>query len=278
MQPHFFSSQSSTNLDQQSFVNPKISSTSTAESYTGQYGYSEDIKGEDPDLIMRFNALGLNELDVDQPTENYGPKRHASELLHTRPLSKVRPKLSHGALIETGSFKVPRSPRSTFSSKEIDTSGVPSGYRPPILRNSSYFAPYTSYSSNNVTQFMGPIPMCTMAPYYVCQPEIVPIPMVYNYTSYYPEVQSKPEPRRYFSSKKQVFPLPQEQLTTHTESSERIIMLIREFERSGDYKKLVGEISNLAKVQSGSRFLQKEVEEASSEFFDFLLAEVSFVI
>jgi hypothetical protein len=265
MQSHF-NKQSSSNLDQYYCVTPKISPTSTANSCTpvsGYYEYLEDNKGDDPDLLMRFNVLGLDDLDSEQVVGGSNPRRHASESLHPRSTVKVRPKLSHGPLQENTSFRAPKNPRNTFSSKEISSTSIPPGLRPP--RNPSLFVPY---SSNNVTQYMRPVPVCTMPQY------LVPSPVVY---SYYHRLPDKPEPRRYFST--QVFPAHSKSpINTNTELSEKAILLIKEYERSGDYKKLAGEISNLAKIQSGSRFLQSEIEKSDAEFFDFILKEVNLML
>jgi hypothetical protein len=263
--------------------------TSTADSYASSsphYGdlasYCEESENErtDPDLLMRFNSLGLNDLDNEESKEVSGitPRRHASEMVPPKQPIKVRPKLSHGPLHLAESFKTPRNPRETYSSSKAVTSagfgtvGRPPGLMPPTAQSQPL---YTPYSANNLPQFVGSIPMCPVPQYYVCQPEIVPVPVMYGYIDY-PKVPCKPEPRRFFSSKKQVYPLLTEpSTTTSTELSETTIMLLKEYEKSGDYKKLAGKIGNLAKLQSGSRFLQKQVEKAGSEFFYFILQEVT---
>lgn len=270
MQPYFVPTNDSS--DSYPFVSTKVSSTSTADSYASPSSFpnyldnSEESEDRvDPDLLMRFNSLGLD----DDEEQGAGPKRHASEVLPVRPPPKVRPKLSHGPLQLTGSFKAPRYPRNTLSSsKVVNSSLAPPGLMPQP-QNPPFYIPY---GASSLPQFVGTVPVCSMPQYYVWQPEIVPIPVVYDY----PKIHCKPEPRRFFSSKKQVFPLVTEPLTSfNTELSEKAIMLIREYERTGNFKRLEGEIANLAKVQSGSRFLQKEVEKASTEFFNFILQQVS---
>eukprot|EP00826_Nyctotherus_ovalis_P064851 TRINITY_DN9521_c0_g1_i4.p1 TRINITY_DN9521_c0_g1~~TRINITY_DN9521_c0_g1_i4.p1 ORF type:complete len:276 (-),score=58.04 TRINITY_DN9521_c0_g1_i4:1019-1846(-) len=269
MQPYFIPTNDSS--DSYPFVSTKISSTSTADSYAGPSSFSNYLESSeepedrvDPDLLMRFNSLGLD----DDEEQSAGPRRHASGTLPVRPPPKVRLKLSHGPLQLTGSFKAPRNPRNTLSSsKVVNSSLAPPGLMLPP-QNPSFYIPY---STNSLPQFVGTVPMCSMPQYYVWQPEIVPISVVYDY----PKPHCKPEPRRFFSSKKQVFPLVTEPLTTfNTELSEKAIMLIKEYERTGNFKRLEGEIANLAKIQSGSRFLQKEVEKAGTEFFNFILQQV----
>lgn len=288
MQPYFIPTNDSyTPTDTYPFVTTKNSSTSTADSYSSPssfYGYVEDGYGDmqaektDPDLLMRFNSLGLNELDDEDEkvAQTPGPRRHASEMLPQKEPLKVRSKLSHGPLQLTGSFKAPRNPRNTFSSSKTLTSSIaPPGLMPQTSQNPTLYVPY---STNNLPQFMGSIPLCPVPQYYVCQPEFVPVPMMYGYYDY-AKVARKPEPRRFLSSNKQVYPMVSESpATICTELSEKAIMLIKEYERSGDYTTLTGEIGKLAKVQSGSRFLQKEVEKADDEFLIFMLKEVWFII
>eukprot|EP00826_Nyctotherus_ovalis_P057726 TRINITY_DN7901_c0_g1_i1.p1 TRINITY_DN7901_c0_g1~~TRINITY_DN7901_c0_g1_i1.p1 ORF type:complete len:309 (+),score=21.01 TRINITY_DN7901_c0_g1_i1:71-997(+) len=253
------------------FATPKISSTSTADSCALPSAYAEDLK-DDPELLRRFGSLNLDDLDYTAAAfEGQGiePRRHASELIRSGSGVKVRPKLSHGPLQGTANDKGLRSPRNIFSStKDLGSSAFPPGLRPLMGRN----PPYAPYSSNNVTQFIGGIPLCTM-PQYIYQPEILSVPMVYGY---YSEVPRRSEPRRYFSSKKQLLLLGSEPSTSlHAELSEKSLMSMKMYEKTGDYKKLEGEICSIAKVQRGSRFLQKELDKADSEFLKFILNEVS---
>ena len=104
----YFIKQTSSELDQYLYITPKVSSTSTADSYTPISGYydcledtKEDTKEDDHDLLMKFNSLGLDELDNEEVNESSGPHRDASELLHSEPTVKVRPKLSYGPLQES---------------------------------------------------------------------------------------------------------------------------------------------------------------------------------
>lgn len=274
MHPYFppTGSSSQSNPDPYPFATPKISSTSTADSYAPPSAYAEDLK-DDPELLRRIGSLNLSDPNYTAAAfEGQGiePRRHASELVRSGPGVKVRPKLSHGPLHEPANDKAPRNPRNIFSSsKELGSPAFPPGLRPPMGRNPQY-APY---SSNNVTQFVGGIPLCTV-PQYIYQAEILPVPVMYGY---YSEIPRRPEPRRYFSSKKQVLPPGAEpSASIHTELSERSIMSMKMYEKTGDYKKLEGEICNIAKVQRGSRFLQKELEKADSKFLDFILSEVNF--
>jgi len=278
-----------TNDTSGSYVSAKGSSTSTADSFIDSshyYGYLDNYcedsegKGIDPDLLMRFNSLGLDDLDneEDKAPQGIAPRRHASEMLALKQPNKMRPKLSHDLLHLTENFEAPRNPREAHSfskavmSKGFGSVGEPPGLMPPTIQNPPLYIPY---STNGLPQFVGSVPMCSMPQYYVCQPEIVPVPVMYSYIDY-PKVPCKPEPRRFFSSKKQVYPLLIKPfISTNTELSEKAIMLIKEYEKSGDYKKLAGEVGNLAKVQSGSRFLQKEIEKGGSEFFHFILQEVT---
>lgn len=268
------------------FVTTKNSSTSTADSYTDPsnfYGY-EDVQEErtDPDLLMRFNSLGLNELDDEDEkiAQTPGPHRHASEIVSLKETFEVPSKLPHGSLQFTGSFKVPRNPHNTFASSKVLTSNIaPPRLVSPTIQNTPLYIPY---STNNLSQSMSTIPLCSVPQYYVCQPEFVHIPMMYGYYDY-AKVTPKPEPRKFLSSKKQAYPLRSPTVselpaTVCTELSEKAVTLIKEYERSGDYVILAGEIGKLAKVQSGSRFLQKEVEKADNEFLLFMLKEVCLLL
>lgn len=120
---------------------------------------------------------------------------------------------------------------------------------------------------------MYPIPS-----YYVAQPNIMPIPVVYGYFNY-PQVTYKMAPRRYLSSRQQVY----SELIPTLDSGgstlvEGALTVIKDYEKTGDFTKLTGKICKLAQLQAGSRFLQKEIERGGQEFLTFVIGEVLFDI
>lgn len=114
-----------------------------------------------------------------------------------------------------------------------------------------------------------------MPGYYVTQSAVMPIPIIYGYFSYPQVSYNKMPPRRYQSSKQQIYPgvIPPSVLL-ESEVSTPALNRIKEYEKSGDIGKLAGEICKLARLQTGSRFLQKEVEKGSQAFLTFILNEV----
>ena len=242
-----------------------------------------EVDQTDPDLLAKFESFALDESDPDEyptaplPTNvsqniELEPRRHVSELSYFSPKRKPKLKLSQ----EHPNYSSPRKvPNATSSSKLVSSFGIPPpGLAPPRPPDPHVYAQHT-YSSNNLNQYMGNMQMYPMQQYYVCQPQPMPIPMIYGcYT--YPEINCKQRPQRYYSSTSQIYQGNTDNGFIINEASEATMRLIRDYERSGDYTKLAGKIRNLAKLQSGSRFLQKELDKADNKFFDFILNEVSY--
>jgi hypothetical protein len=252
MQPYFnprSEDQSSCNSDPHQFVSQKFSSTSTADSYVPSYYPYMDTnyarKEMETNFVMRFNSLELdNEEEQTKLTESC---QHISES-HFRP------------------------PHPTYSTKEVP-SVLSAACRLPMNKNASPFVSYrnilASQGTTNLLQVVGTLPLYSVPQYYGYQAEMVPVPVLYGYYDY----PSKSMPKRYFRSKKQVASfLPETSIST--ELTEKAIILMKEYESSGDYKKLEGEVSGMAKVQSGSRFLQEELDRPNPEFLNFILQEV----
>jgi hypothetical protein len=62
----------------------------------------------------------------------------------------------------------------------------------------------------------------------------------------------------------------------NAENEEDVIAVIKEFEeKNNDESVLVGRMSSLAQTQTGSRFLQKQLNKANPLFISFILQEVS---
>jgi len=271
MQPYFnltSEDQSSYNLDPYQFIPQKISTTSTASSCgspyyaymdTGKCGQEE----RDANFIIRFNSLNLdNKKEQSSVTEIH---RHTSGLPF-RPSRPIYPKLSQ----RIQAYE-PLQP--TCSTKEAP-SNIPTAYRSPMNKDASPFVPHSNAfgtrSTTNLSQVVSTLPYYPVPQYYGFQPEMVPVQMLYGYYDY----PTKPVQKKYFSSKNQIPSLLSEQTNASAELTEKAIILMKEYENSGDYKKLEGEVSGIAKVQSGSRFLQQELDKSDPEFFNFILQEV----
>lgn len=283
MQPYFIlnnEKQPQPNPDLYPYVSTKISSTSTADSYAPYYPYQDDEEYSrekmDANFITRFGSMGLDDKMNLAGKEATEPRRHVSELPYNLP-PKVYPKLSYSPYQKLENPEPQSNPRSFLSTTEVP-SITPPGLIPSMNANATPYVPYnntiTRQSTSNLSQHLNPIPLYPVPQYYSYQPEMVPYPVLYGYYNY-PETHVKPEPRRFFSSKKQTSSaLVEQPATIYTELSEKAIMLVKEYERSGDCTKLKGEVNNIAKVQSGSRFLQNELDKSNPEFLTFILQEV----
>jgi hypothetical protein len=245
----------------------------------------------DPDLLAKFESLALDESDNEEypaelrssfkPTRpRLEPKRHTSDL----------PRL----LTEWNAGWSKQSPQPSTHSPQVSqtdlASVLPTGTanKPPGLsalhRHNCYQHPY---SSNNLPQVISNVPVYPMTSYYVSQPNMMPIPVVYGYFNY-PQVPYKMTPRRYLSSTylnnkqectQQVYPelIPTSD-TVGPIVAEGALAVIKEYEKSGDFTKLAGKICKLARLQAGSRFLQKEIERGGQGFLSFAIGEVVLVM
>jgi len=263
----------------------------TAANYSFPTDYSDTHQGRklseaeekaDLDLLAKFESLALDESDNEEyPAElrssfkpsrpRLEPKRHTSDL----------PRL----LTEWNAGWAKKSPQSsTYSPRVSQTdlaSVLPIGTpnKPPGLsaphRPNCYQHPS---SSNNLPQVVGNMPVYPMTSYYVSQPNIMPIPVVYGYFNY-PQVPYKMAPRRYLSSKQQVYSgLISASNLTRPIIPEDALTIIKEHEKSGDFTKLAGKVCKLARLQAGSRFLQKEIERGGQGFLSFVIKEVVFAV
>lgn len=263
--------------------------TATTANYSIPTDYSDTHAGRklsdneektDPDLLAKFESLALDESDNEEyPAELRSsakparprpePKRHTSDL----------PRL----LTEWNKGWAKTSPQpATYSPRvsQTDLASVlpaPAPRNPPGLAAPQRPACYQHpYSSNNLPQVVGNVPMYAMPNYYVSQPSVMPVPVIYGYFNY-PQVPYKPAPRRYLSSTQQVY----SGLAPASDSvgpivAEGALAVIKEYEKSGDYTKLTGKICKLARLQAGSRFLQKEIERGGQGFLSFVIGEVRF--
>jgi len=271
MQPYFnliSEDQSSSNLDPYQSIPQKISTTSTASSCASPY-YAYMDTGKcgrekmDANFIIRFNSLNLdNKKEQSSVTEIH---RHTSGLPF-RPSHPIYPKLSQR-------IQAYEPPQLTCSTKEA-SSNIPTAYRSAMNKNASPFVPHSNAfatrSTTNLSQVVSTLPFYPVPQYYGFQPEMVPVQMFYGYYNY----PSRPIQKKYTSSKNQIPSLLSEQTNVSAELTEKTIILMKEYESSGDYKKLEGEVSGMVKVQSGSRFLQQELDKSDPKFFNFILQEV----
>lgn len=274
MQPYFIpvsDKQSPPTSDPYSFISPKTSSTSTADSYVSPY-YSylgdADCPPEKMGLhfLVRFNSLTLSEDGEGALHDNAEPRRHASEL-HSAPYLASSQQLPHQRPAPNDF----RAPRSTFSTTKVANTANASGEV-----NGVFYDPYAStmarQSTGALPQYFGNVPIYSVPQYYAWQPEAVPTPVLYGYYDY-PKAGKQ---RKYSGARKQVFSTTDVVTNVSSELSEKALLLVKEYETSGDHRKLAGAISDLAKVQSGSRFLQKELGKSNSDFLAFVIREVRF--
>ncbi len=252
----------------------------------GQEG--EEDQKNDPDLVAKFESLAL-----DEDKDTYPAELHTATTLP--PPSRLEPK-RHASEIprfESEWFRHPTNTRDRLSGHSAQTSVsstisatslvAPPGLPPPphpMAPTTTHMyiphQPYTSYSSNNLMQVPAAVPMYQVpTAYYLCQPTVVPVAVPYPCFAYPQPTYSKVDPpRRYFSSKQQPYVMAPVAPAPSQEVSDMALALIKDYEHTGDYKKLAGQIAKLARLQSGSRFLQKEVDKADRPFLTFVLHEV----
>jgi len=263
----------------------------------------EEDNKNDPDLQAKFESLAIDDGDKDEhpaelnppiliaPVSKLEPKRHSSEIprLESEWKSPIPYKISPEKIPERRSAHSPRTSKTNVNSSLSETSfGLPPGLPTPLPKTSpqpqsqSFYAHPYSYSSNNVIQplIQTGYQYYQMPGYYLCQPAVIPMPMQYAcYPSYPQQMTYKTEPKRYFSSKQQPYignPLPN--IVSDPEQTEYVLTVIKEYEDAKDYKKLSGHIAKLARLQSGSRFLQKEIEKADGPLLAFVLHEVFLIV
>ena len=258
--------------------------SSSCSDYSESYDNQSREIDNDPELLAKFKSLDIDELDDDkypselltssntpQPQFKVEPRRHASDFSLLKIESRPFPRKTQQTI------NAQRGARNSFSSSKVFGSfGVPPGLASNTTHKQVPASMYMQhpYSSTNLNQFPGPMPIYPIPQYYVCQPQVIPVPMVYGCYNY-PQVPHKPEPRRNSSFMKSTNPMIFEPIQNiPPELSESAIALIKYYEKTGDYAKLSGEIFNLAKIQSGSRFLQNELDKGNSGFITFLLKEV----
>lgn len=235
----------------------------------------------DSDLLAKFNSFALDESDSDEHpcelrTAEKFPRPHLEPKRHTSELPRLLTEWNIGwSKLNNSPTRSPRSMQTELSTGPIKPHGKPPGLAPPNTQRPPYM--HHPYSSNNLTQVIqtqGNIPMYNIPGYYLYQPTVVPVPMVYGYYNY-PQMNYKMEPQTYLNSTQQPYagPIPNG-IPPTSEISEAILALIKEYEKSGDFTKLSGEVRKLARLQSGSRFLQKEIEKTNPGFFAFVLKEI----
>lgn len=243
---------------------------------------SESEEKTDPDLLAKFESLAIDESDNEEypeglrsnikpPRPRPEPKRHISDL----PRLLTEWNAGWGKNPQQSTTYSPRVSQTDLASVLPTTTPIkPPGLSAP-QRPGTYQHPY---SSSNLTQVVSNIPMYPIPSYYVAQPNIMPIPVVYGYFNY-PQVTYKMAPRRYLSSRQQVY----SELIPTLDSGgstlvEGALTVIKDYEKTGDFTKLTGKICKLAQLQAGSRFLQKEIERGGQEFLTFVIGEVLFDI
>ena len=262
----------------------------------GQY-FMENREEEDkadPDLMAKFESLALDEQDQNEdehPAQLYydydvtpskvrsEPKRHASEAQigfeYEWKKNAIRPPPGLNVDRHSG----PSVKTNVSSSLSVTSLPLPpSQPLPPPRANVYMHPPYSSYSSNCLPMVSAGIQLYPMPGFYICQPTVVPVAMPYGCYTGYPQMTYKPEPRRYLSSKQQPFhgpvQTPPQIPMPSSDSPDVVISIIKDYELTGEYKKLTGQIVELARLQSGSRFLQKEIDKGNNAFISFVLHEV----
>ncbi len=221
------------------------------------------------------------------PVQALEPRRHASEIPFFKSEWSRSPWRPKPALERDSAHSASTGVSSSLSLHNYTSPGIPQppGLYPAAPQPSIPSAPYyhPSYSS---TTLMQPVmamqnayaPMYQIPEYYaatLCQPVFVPVAVPYYQYAAPPKCQ--PPARGYSSFTK----LPVQTMSTPRKGSpdpeEGTHPLVQKFEENGrDCKILAGHVAKLGKSQSGSRFLQKEVEKADPAFLSFVVHEVRF--
>lgn len=227
------------------------------------------------------------------PTQNLEPKRHTSEI----PLFNSewpRSSWQHKRVQEQDSAQSASTTGtvagiSSSHSLHTYTTGVipqppglyPSRQQQPSMQpptSASYYHP--SYSSTTLLQPMMPmqnayVPTMYQIPEYypMCQPVIAFPVATMPYYQYNPQPRCQPVSGTYSSFTK--LPSAVGQAMQVPETEEGTHPLVQKYEENGkDPKVLVGHIAKLSKSQTGSRFLQKEIEKGEPTFIAMVLHEV----
>jgi hypothetical protein len=253
---------------------------SNIEVYKNFYAYPKKSESLSKLLIEQIGSI-TTKLQ-DQTTTNPSP------YLKLRQRTNQEPKRysSARAIAKNNNYNVSHSQELSSQCSKFDRSY--SSASPPGLGYYenlfpfNYNLPYSSYVPNALPQ---PFPQNDPTSSYAIQGYY---PMYVNYQGYPPETghytppmhpvsmsptnknnllkPSKGRPHKSLFAKKE---------QTHADQDEeRITEIIENFDKESDIEALKGEITELAKTQTGSRFLQRQLTKLSPSFVTFILEEV----